>query len=47
MEVLNYMVKYKVNLKFKENAKSLNTLIIDLLKIEVYYQNHNFQIIVE
>lgn len=35
MEVLNYMVKYKVNLKFKENAKSLNTLIIDLLKIEV------------
>ncbi len=29
------MVKYKVNLKFKENGKSLNELITEVLKIEV------------
>lgn len=29
------MVKYKVNLKFKDNAKSLNDVIIEVLKIEV------------
>ena len=32
---LNYMVKYKVNLKFKENEKSLNEIIINALKIEL------------
>ena len=29
------MVKYKVNLKFKENGKSLNEAIINVLKIEL------------
>lgn len=29
------MVKYKVNLKFKENGKSLNELITKVLKIEL------------
>lgn len=29
------MVKYKVNLKFKENEKSLNELITEVLKIEL------------
>ena len=29
------MVKYKVNLKFKENGKSLNETIIEVLKIEL------------
>ncbi|MCX4364425.1 MAG: hypothetical protein OSJ70_01440 [Bacilli bacterium] len=29
------MVKYKVNLNFKENGKSLNELIADVLKIEI------------
>ena len=29
------MVKYKVNLKFKENGKSLNEIITDVLKIEL------------
>ena len=29
------MVKYKVNLKFKENGKSLNEIIINTLKIEL------------
>lgn len=29
------MVKYKVNLKFKENGKSLDELIIEVLKIEL------------
>lgn len=29
------MVKYKVNLKFKENGKSLNELITGVLKIEL------------
>ena len=29
------MVKYKVNLKFKENGKSLNETITEVLKIEL------------
>ena len=29
------MVKYKVNLKFKENGKSLNETINEVLKIEL------------
>ena len=29
------MVKYKVNLKFKENGKSLNETITEALKIEL------------
>ena len=29
------MVKYKVNLKFKENGKSLNEIITEVLKIEL------------
>ncbi len=29
------MVKYKVNLIFKENSKSLNEIITNLLKIEL------------
>ncbi len=29
------MVKYKVNLRFKENGKSLNELITEVLKIEI------------
>ena len=29
------MVKYKVNLKFKENGKSLNETITKILKIEL------------
>ncbi len=35
MEVLNSMVKYKVNLKFKESGKSLNETITEVLKIEL------------
>ena len=35
MEVLNPMVKYKVNLKFKENGKSLNETITNVLNIEL------------
>ena len=35
MEVLNSMVKYKVNIIFKENGKSLNETITDVLKIEI------------
>ena len=35
MEVLKSMVKYKVNLKFKENGKSLNETITEVLKIEL------------
>ncbi len=35
MEVLDSMVKYKVNLKFKENGKSLNETITEVLKIEL------------
>ena len=29
------MVKYKVNLKFKETFKSLNEIIIEVLRIEL------------
>ena len=29
------MVKYKVNLKFKENGKSLNEILTNVLKIEL------------
>lgn len=29
------MVKYKVNIRFKENGKSLNELITEVLKIEL------------
>ena len=29
------MVKYKVNLKFKETSKSLNEIITEVLKIEL------------
>ena len=29
------MVKYKVNLKFKDTEKSLNEILIDVLKIEL------------
>jgi len=35
LEVLNSMVKYKVNLKFKANGKSLNETITEVLKIEL------------
>ena len=29
------MVKYKVNLKFKDTSKSINTIITEVLKIEL------------
>ena len=29
------MVKYKVNLKFKENGKSLNEIVTNVLRIEL------------
>lgn len=32
------MVKYKVKLKFKENGKSLNEIITEILKIEIKKQ---------
>ena len=32
------MVKYKVNLRFKENGKSLNEIITEVLKIEIKKQ---------
>ena len=32
------MVKYKVNLKFKEDGKSLNKIITEVLKIEIKKQ---------
>ena len=32
------MVKYKVNLKFKENRKSLNEIITEVLKTEIKKQ---------
>jgi hypothetical protein len=35
MEGINSMVKYKVNLKFKEDGKSLNEIITEILKIEL------------
>ena len=31
----NSMVKYKVNLKFKENGKSLNEIVTNVLRIEL------------
>ncbi len=34
------MVKYKVNLKFKENGKSLNETIANALKIELEKQTN-------
>ena len=38
MEVLNSMVKYKVNLMFKDDGKSLNEIITEVLKIEIKKQ---------
>ena len=35
MEVSNSMVKYKVNLKFKDTSKSLNEILTEVLKIEL------------
>ena len=35
MEVLNSMVKYKVNLLFKDDSKSLNEIITEVLKIKL------------
>lgn len=35
MEVLNSMVKYKVNIQFKEDGKSLNEKLIEVLKTEI------------
>ena len=35
MEAQNSMVKYKVNLKFKDASKSLNEIITEVLKIEL------------
>ena len=35
MEVSNSMVKYKVNLKFKDESISLNEIIAEVLKIEL------------
>ena len=32
------MVKYKVNLKFKDEGKSLNEIITEVLKIEIKKQ---------
>ena len=32
------MVKYKVNLKFKDTSKSLNEIITEVLKIEIKKQ---------
>lgn len=41
------MVKYKVNIKFKEDGKSLNNTLIEVLKIEInkkhYINAHCFQ----
>ena len=34
------MIQYKVHLKFKENGKSLNEIITNVLKIEL--EKHNF-----
>ena len=39
------MVKYKVNLKFKDTSKSLNEIITEVLKIELQkrlYMTCNF-----
>ncbi len=35
------MVKYKVNLNFKDNGKSLNEIITNVLKIELEKQFYN------
>ncbi len=35
MEVLKSMVKYKINLKFKDSDKSLNETITEVLKVEL------------
>lgn len=35
MEVLSSMDKYKVNIQFKEDGKSLNEKIIQVLKMEI------------
>lgn len=32
---IDFMVKYKINLKFKDNVKSLNEIITEVLKIEI------------
>ncbi len=34
------MVKYKVNIKFKEDGKSLNDKLIEVLKIEINKKNY-------
>lgn len=34
------MVKYNINLKFKEDGKSLNEIITDVLKIELEKKNY-------
>ncbi len=39
------MVKYNVNLKFKENGKSLNDIITNVLKIELEKQYMNYNIL--
>ncbi len=38
------MVKYNVNLKFKENGKSLNEIITNVLRIELEKQYMIFNI---
>lgn len=38
------MVKYNVNLKFKENGKSLNEIITNVLRIELEKQYMTFNI---
>ena len=44
MKLLNSMVKYKVNLKFKDTGKSLNEIITQVLKIEKQLTCNNFKI---
>ena len=42
------MVKYKVNLKFKDDSKSLNEIITEVLKIELanmLNMTYNYKII--
>ena len=39
------MVKYKVNLKFKENGKPLNEIITNVLKIELEKQYMTYNIL--
>lgn len=38
------MVKYKINLLFNENGKSLNETLTNILKIELEKNNYYFQI---